>query len=217
MRIILFGPPGAGKGTQAHYIVERFNIPQISTGDMLRKEVSSKSELGLKAADIMNSGALMPDDLIIDIVKKRLADDDCKQGYLLDGFPRTLEQAKSMTDNNIAVDHVIELVVPDEEIIARLSGRRVHEPSGRVYHIEHNPPINSGLDDVTNDDLIQREDDKAETVKHRLSIYSEQTKPVTQYYKALSAMGGDKALTYTEVVGSDSPLVVCENIFKALK
>lgn len=216
MRIILFGPPGAGKGTQAHYIMERYNIPQVSTGDMLRREVASGSELGQKADTIMKSGALVPDHIIIDIVKHRLSEPDCKKGYLLDGFPRTLKQAQSMTDAGIPIDHVIELAVPDEEIVSRLAGRWVHEGSGRTYHIDNHPPIRAGKDDITGEPLIQREDDKPDTVRQRLRVYAEQTQPVIQYYLSLGTNGMIDAPRYTRINGSDSPLVVCEQIFKEL-
>lgn len=219
MNVILLGPPGAGKGTQAQFIMERFHIPQISTGDMLRKEVASGSELGLKAGEIMKSGALVPDELIIDIVKHRLSESDCQEGFLLDGFPRTLKQAQAMSEAGILINHVVELVVPDEDIVNRLSGRRVHEGSGRVYHVLHNPPKQEGLDDITGESLIQRNDDLPDTIRQRLAVYAEQTRPVAQYYMALDTAGvrgGVIPPKYTRINGTDSPATVSDQLFKAL-
>ena len=201
MRIILLGPPGAGKGTQAAYITEKFTIPQISTGDMLRAAVKAESELGLKAKGIMASGGLVSDDLIIALVKERIQQDDCVNGFLFDGFPRTIPQAQALVAEGIEIDKVIEIHVKDEEIIARLSGRRVHEGSGRVYHIEHNPPKKDGLDDITGEPLIQREDDKESTVRNRLDVYHEQTKPLVGFYQSLSSVDSTSAPSYSCVDG----------------
>lgn len=185
MRIILLGAPGAGKGTQAQFLCEQFGIPQISTGDMLRAAVAEGSELGLQAKSIMDSGGLVSDELIINLVKARLQQPDCEAGCLFDGFPRTIPQAQAMVDANIAVDHVIEIAVDDEEIVGRLSGRRVHPASGRIYHVVHNPPVEDGKDDVTGEPLIQRDDDQEETVRKRLSVYQEQTRPLVDFYREL--------------------------------
>ncbi len=182
IRLMLLGGPGAGKGTQAQGLIERFKIPQISTGDMLRAAVAKGTELGKKAQSYMQNGQLVPDDLIIAMVKERLKEDDCQQGYLLDGFPRTLVQAQAMVEANIELDHVIEIRVPDEEIVARVCGRRVHPSSGRVYHVNFQPPKVSGIDDVTGEALIQRDDDKESVVRQRLAIYHQQTAPLIQFY-----------------------------------
>ena len=183
MKIILLGAPGAGKGTQAQAIMDKLNIPQISTGDMLRAAVKAGSELGLKAKGIMASGGLVSDDLIIALVKERIAEPDCTNGFLFDGFPRTIPQAQALLDEEIDIDLVIEFFVEDVEIIKRLSGRRVHEASGRVYHVEHNPPKIEGVDDETGESLIQREDDQEETVVKRLAVYHEQTEPLIAFYE----------------------------------
>ena len=190
MRVILLGPPGAGKGTQAQFITEKYGIPQISTGDMLRSAVKAGTELGLKVKDIMASGGLVSDEIIIALVKERIQQDDCNNGFLFDGFPRTIPQAEALVDAGIAIEHVVEIAVDDEEIVSRLSGRRVHEGSGRVYHIQHNPPKIEGLDDETNEPLIQREDDREETIRNRLSVYHSQTKPLVDFYTQLSATDG---------------------------
>ena len=201
MRIILLGPPGAGKGTQAQYITEKFGIPQISTGDMLRAAVKEGTELGLKAKDIMASGGLVSDDLIIALVKERIQQPDCVNGFLFDGFPRTIPQAEALITEGVAIDKVLEIDVADEEIVARLSGRRVHEASGRVYHIQHNPPKQEGLDDETGEPLIQREDDKEETVRNRLGVYHNQTKPLVAFYSDLAANQPENAPQYAQVNG----------------
>ncbi|MBG57265.1 adenylate kinase [Porticoccus hydrocarbonoclasticus] len=201
MRIILLGPPGAGKGTQAKYITEKFGIPQISTGDMLRAAVKAGSELGLKAKDIMASGGLVSDDLIIALVKERIQEPDCVNGFLFDGFPRTIPQAEALLNEGVAIDKVIEIHVEDEEIVSRLSGRRVHEGSGRVYHVAHNPPQKEGLDDITGEPLVQREDDKEGTVRNRLSVYHEQTQPLVGFYKDLARTKPEKAPSYACVNG----------------
>ena len=187
MKLILLGPPGAGKGTQAQFITEKYGVPQISTGDMLRAAVKAESELGLQVKDIMTSGGLVSDDLIIALVKERIQQDDCVNGFLFDGFPRTIPQAQALVDADIDIQYVIEIAVDDDEIVSRLSGRRVHESSGRVYHVEHNPPQKAGVDDETGDSLIQREDDQESTVRNRLSIYHQQTKPLVNFYTDLAA------------------------------
>jgi adenylate kinase len=185
MRLILLGPPGAGKGTQANFIRQKFSIPQISTGDMLRAARAAKTPLGLEAGKIMDAGQLVSDDIIIGLVKERLKQPDCKRGYLFDGFPRTIPQAEAMKAAQVPLDYVLEIDVPDEEIITRMTGRRVHPGSGRVYHVKFNPPKAEGKDDDTGEPLIQRDDDKPETVKHRLEVYRKQTRPLVDYYKAL--------------------------------
>lgn len=202
MRVILLGAPGAGKGTQARFITEKFEIPQISTGDMLRAAVKAGSPLGLKVKGVMESGGLVSDDIIIDLIKERITQADCSKGFLFDGFPRTIPQAEALRAAGVAIDHVIEIAVDDEEIVSRIAGRRVHAASGRVYHTEHNPPKVAGKDDVTGEDLIQREDDKEETVRHRLSIYHSQTKPLVNFYQQLSAAEGTSKYSAIEGVGS---------------
>ena len=186
MKLILLGPPGAGKGTQAQFITEKYGVPQISTGDMLRAAVKAESELGLQVKDIMTSGGLVSDDLIIALVKERIQQDDCINGFLFDGFPRTIPQAQALVDANIDIQYVIEIAVDDDEIVSRLSGRRVHESSGRVYHVEHNPPQKAGIDNETGEPLIQREDDQESTVRNRLNIYHQQTKPLVNFYTDLA-------------------------------
>ncbi|WP_333984837.1 adenylate kinase [Ectopseudomonas khazarica] len=202
MRVILLGAPGAGKGTQARYITEKFGIPQISTGDMLRAAVKAGTELGVKAKSVMDAGGLVSDDLIINLVKERIAQADCANGFLFDGFPRTIPQAEALRDAGVALDHVVEIAVDDEEIVKRLSGRRVHPASGRVYHTEYNPPKEAGKDDLTGEELVQREDDKEETVRHRLSVYHSQTKPLVDFYQNLSAETGTPKYTHIPGVGS---------------
>lgn len=202
MRIILLGAPGAGKGTQAKFIMGAYAIPQISTGDMLRAAVKAESPLGLQVKDIMNAGALVPDELIINLVKERIAQDDCKNGFLFDGFPRTIPQAEALFAAGVTIDHVLEIKVDDEEIVERLSGRRVHPDSGRIYHISHNPPKQPGIDDVTGEPLIQRDDDKEDTVRKRLAIYHEQTEPLVVYYRELAAKYGKPKCSRVEGVGS---------------
>lgn len=183
MRVILLGSPGSGKGTQAQFICERFAIPQISTGDMLRQAVREGTPLGLEAKKIMDAGKLVSDSIILGLIKERIVQDDCQNGFLLDGFPRTIAQADGLNDLEIKLDHVIEIEVEDEEIVKRMSGRRVHPGSGRTYHIEFNPPKRQGFDDETGEALIQRDDDKEETVRKRLGIYHDQTKPLVHYYQ----------------------------------
>lgn len=182
MRIILLGAPGAGKGTQAQFLMGKYGIPQISTGDMLRAAIKAGTELGLAAKKVMDEGKLVSDEIIIGLVKERIAQPDCENGFLLDGFPRTIPQADAMKDAGIAIDHVIEFDVPDETIVARMGGRRVHPASGRVYHVVYNPPATEGKDDLTGEDLVIRPDDEEETVRKRLAIYHEQTKPLVDYY-----------------------------------
>ena len=182
MQIILLGAPGAGKGTQANFLKTKFNISQISTGDMLRSAVSDKTELGISAKSYMDRGLLVPDELIINLVKLRIKDDDCKNGFLLDGFPRTIPQAQAMKDANIFVDYVIEIQVPDNEIIERLGGRRIHPESGRIYHIKYSPPKEEGKDDITGESLIVRDDDIEETILQRLATYHDQTEPLVSFY-----------------------------------
>lgn len=194
MRIILLGAPGAGKGTQAQFITTELGIPQISTGDMLRAAVKAGSELGRQVESVMNSGGLVTDEIIIALVKDRIAEPDCANGFLFDGFPRTIPQAQAMVDAGINIDRVIEIRVSDEAIVKRLSGRRVHPGSGRTYHIDHNPPARPGVDDETGEPLVQREDDREETVRNRLAVYHEQTQPLVEFYKAQEASGASVRL-----------------------
>ena len=189
MRLVLLGAPGAGKGTQARFICEKYGIPQISTGDMLRAAIKAGTALGLQAKAVMDQGQLVSDELIIGLVKERIAQDDCKKGFLLDGFPRTIPQADAMKDAGVVVDFVLEFDVPDEEIVKRMSGRRVHPGSGRVYHVVFNPPKVDGKDDVSGEDLVIRADDEETTVRKRLDIYHQQTEPLVGYYKAEAAAG----------------------------
>ncbi|PKI18142.1 adenylate kinase [Colwellia sp. 12G3] len=195
MRIVLLGAPGAGKGTQAQFLMAKFGIPQISTGDMLRAAIKAGTELGNKAQAVMDAGQLVSDDLIIGLVKERVAQDDCKAGFLLDGFPRTIPQADAMKENDITVDHVLEFDVPDEVIVERMAGRRVHSGSGRVYHLVYNPPKVEGKDDVSGDDLSIRPDDEEATVRKRLAIYHEQTKPLVDFYQTEATSGNCSYLT----------------------
>ncbi|WP_456449063.1 adenylate kinase [Thiolapillus sp.] len=213
MRIILLGGPGAGKGTQANFIKEKYNIPQISTGDMLRAHVKAGTELGKAAKKIMDEGGLVSDDIIMGMVKERIKEDDCKNGYLFDGFPRTIPQAEAMKDAGIEIDAVVEIDVPDEEIIKRMSGRRVHLPSGRTYHVIFNPPKVEGKDDVTGEDLIQRDDDKEETVKERLRVYHDQTEPLIDFYSKEAEAG---KLKYVKVDGVGSVEEIRDAIFSGL-
>ncbi|WP_076418902.1 MULTISPECIES: adenylate kinase [Colwelliaceae] len=195
MRIILLGAPGAGKGTQAQFLMAKFGIPQISTGDMLRAAIKAGTELGIKAKKVMDAGQLVSDELIIGLVKERIAQDDCKAGFLLDGFPRTIPQADAMKENNVIVDHVIEFDVPDSVIVERMAGRRVHSGSGRVYHLVYNPPAVEGKDDETGEDLSIRPDDEEATVRKRLAVYHEQTKPLVEYYQQEAKSGTCSYLT----------------------
>ena len=214
MKIVLLGPPGAGKGTQAEFICKNFSIPHISTGDMLREAISAKSNLGIKAKAIMDSGKLVSDEVIIGLVKDRIKKDDCKDGFLFDGFPRTIPQADALQEAEINIDIVIELTLADEMIISRMSGRRIHQSSGRSYHIEFNPPLAEGKDDVTGEALIQREDDLPETVKKRLDVYWEQTNPLIVYYRSKSVQTDIK---YIEIDGSRSLTEVSDQINHLLK
>ena len=216
MRLILLGGPGAGKGTQATFLTEKFGIPQISTGDMLRAAVKAGTPLGLEAKKIMDKGGLISDDIITGLVKDRVAQSDCENGYLLDGFPRTIPQADAMRELSIDVDYVVEINVDDNEIIKRMSGRRAHLASGRTYHVIYNPPKQEGIDDVTGEELVQREDDKEETVKKRLSIYHEQTEPLIEYYQTYSQSDESSAPKYVKIEGVGSVEDIRESIFSAL-
>jgi len=190
MKMILLGAPGAGKGTQAKFLTETYAIPQISTGDMLRAAVKAESDMGLKVKSVMESGGLVTDDIIIGLVKERITEDDCAEGFLFDGFPRTIPQAEAMQDAGVEIDVVLEIDVPDDEIVRRLSGRRVHLDSGRVYHVDFNPPAKEGLDDVTGEPLVLRKDDEEDTVRKRLSLYHEQTKPLVNFYQEMEKKTG---------------------------
>jgi adenylate kinase len=216
MRLILLGGPGAGKGTQANFIKEKYGIPQISTGDMLRAHVKAGTELGIAAKKIMDAGGLVSDDIIIGMVKERLTQDDCKAGYLFDGFPRTIPQAEAMKAAGVPIDAVVEIDVPDAEIIKRMSGRRVHVASGRTYHIVFNPPKVEGKDDVTGEDLIQRDDDQEETVKKRLDVYHAQTEPLVKFYGDWAATGDAAAPKYVKVSGVGSVDSITSAVFAGL-
>jgi len=216
MRLILLGGPGAGKGTQACFLNERFLIPQISTGDMLRAAVKAGSPMGKAAKQVMDKGELVSDEIIIGLVKERIAEDDCANGFLFDGFPRTIAQADALRDGDIQIDAVIEIDVDHNEIIKRMSGRRIHEPSGRSYHIVYNPPQVEGKDDETGEDLIQREDDQEETVKKRLDIYEEQTAPLKAYYAGWAYKGGDGAPKYIKVDGIGDVRKIRDRIVEGL-
>jgi adenylate kinase len=215
MRIILLGPPGAGKGTQAQFISKKFDIPQISTGDMLRAAIKEGSELGLKAQDVMKAGGLVSDDLIINLVKERIAKPDCVNGCIFDGFPRTIPQAQALADAGVDIDNVVEIRVPDDEIVQRLSGRRQHPGSGRVYHLQHNPPKTEGLDDVTGEELIQRDDDKEEVIRERLATYHEQTSTLVGFYQEKAQESG-AAPHYYQFDGTQGIDTVKEQILSAL-
>lgn len=216
MRVILLGAPGAGKGTQAQVIMQKFGIPQISTGDMLRAAVKAGTELGVAAKKIMDAGGLVSDDIIIGLVKDRIAQADCQKGFLFDGFPRTIPQAEAMIEAGVNIDHVIEFHVDDAEIIKRLSGRRSHPASGRVYHVHYNPPKVEGKDDVTGEDLVQRDDDKEETIRKRLEIYHSQTKLLVGFYQKLAASGDATAPHYTKVEGVGSVDDISSKVLAAL-
>ncbi len=217
MRLILLGGPGAGKGTQATFITEQFNIPQISTGDMLRAAVKAGTPLGLEAKKIMDRGGLISDDIITGLVKDRVQEKDCVNGYLLDGFPRTIPQADAMRELGINVDHVVEINVDDSEIIKRMSGRRAHLASGRTYHVVYNPPKEEGKDDLTGEPLVQRDDDKEETVKKRLDVYHEQTEPLINYYQTFASSGETHSPSYTKINGIGSVEEIKTKIFAALQ
>ncbi|HZW20588.1 adenylate kinase [Noviherbaspirillum sp.] len=216
MRLILLGPPGAGKGTQANFIKEKFNIPQISTGDMLRAAVKAGTPLGIEAKKVMDAGGLVSDDIIIGLVKDRLKQPDCANGYLFDGFPRTIPQADAMKDAGVAIDYVLEIDVPDESIIERMSGRRVHQPSGRTYHVKFNPPKVEGKDDVTGEELIQRDDDKEETVQKRLAVYHDQTEVLVDYYNKWAQSGQAGAPKYRKISGVGPVETIRDKAFAAL-
>jgi adenylate kinase len=216
MRLILLGAPGAGKGTQANFIKEKFGIPQISTGDMLRAAVKAGTPLGLEAKAIMDAGGLVRDDIIIGLVKERIAEPDCKNGFLFDGFPRTIPQADAMRAAGVNIDYVVEIDVPDSAIIERMAGRRAHLPSGRTYHIKFAPPKVEGKDDVTGEDLVQRDDDREETVKKRLDVYHEQTEVLVSYYGKQAASGDATAPKYVKLDGTLAVDTVRDNVFAAL-
>lgn len=216
MRIILLGAPGAGKGTQATFLREKFNIPQISTGDMLRAAVKAGTPLGLEAKSFMDSGGLVPDNVIIGLVTERIQEDDCKNGFLFDGFPRTIPQAEAMKDAGVNIDYVVEIDVPDEAIVERMSGRRSHPASGRTYHIKFNPPKVEGKDDETGEALVQREDDQEETVKKRLEVYHSQTKPLVEYYVDWANSHEDNAPKHVFVDGLGQMNTIKEAIFAKL-
>jgi len=217
MRLILLGPPAAGKGTQAAFVKEAYGIPQISTGDMLRCAVKAGTPLGLAAKKVMDSGALCSDDIIIDLVLERLKQPDCAHGYLFDGFPRTIPQAEAMKKAPVPLDYVLEIDVPDVSIVERMSGRRVHPASGRTYHVKFNPPKVAGRDDVTGEPLIQRDDDKEETVLKRLAVYHQQTEPLVAYYEKWSASGDPNAPKYRKVDGTGPVEAIRARVFAAMK
>src|SRR6266536_1328266 len=216
MRLVLLGPPGAGKGTQAGFIRDGYGIPQISTGDMLRAAVKAGTPLGLAAKKVMDAGGLVSDDIIVGLVNDRLREPDCRNGYLFDGFPRTIPQADALRDAGVTLDYVVEIVVPDAAIIERMSGRRVHAASGRTYHVKYNPPKVPDRDDVTGEPLIQREDDREETVKKRLSVYHAQTEPLIAYYTQWSASGDARAPRFRKVEGVGSVETIREAVLAAL-
>jgi adenylate kinase len=217
MRVILLGAPGAGKGTQAQYISEAFEIPQISTGDMLRAAVKAQTPLGIAAKKIMDEGGLVSDDIIIGLVKERIGQADCLNGCLFDGFPRTIAQADALRTAGIRIDSIVEIDVPDEEIIRRMSGRRVHPASGRTYHVLFNPPAVAGKDDVTGEDLVQRDDDSEETVRKRLKVYHDQTEPLIGYYRDLAHNGADDAPKYCKIAGIGEVDEIRTGIIDALR
>lgn len=215
MRIILLGPPGAGKGTQAQFIMEKFGIPQISTGDMLRAAVKAETPLGLEVKKVMDSGGLVSDDIIIALVKERILDADCANGFLFDGFPRTIPQAEALASQGVEIDYVVQIAVDDSEIISRLSGRRVHEASGRVYHVDFNPPKEADKDDLTGEALIQRKDDAEDTVRSRLEVYHQQTEPLVSFYQNLSQQAPN-GVKYVRIEGVGSVESIRDNIFTRL-
>ena len=216
MRLILLGAPGAGKGTQAAFITEKYGIPQISTGDMLRAAVKAGTPLGLEAKKVMDAGQLVSDEIILGLIKERLKQPDCAKGFLFDGFPRTIPQAEALRTQGVDLDYVMEIDVPDEEIIKRMSGRRVHTASGRTYHVVFNPPKVAGKDDVTGEDLIQREDDKEETVRKRLEVYHSQTKPLVDFYSKWAVAGDGKAPKYRKIAGVGALEAIKSALFAAL-
>lgn len=216
MRIILLGAPGAGKGTQAQYITERYNIPQISTGDMLRAAVKAGTPLGVKAKAVMDAGQLVSDEIIIGLVKERIAEADCENGFLFDGFPRTIPQADALKDAGVEIDHIVEIDVEDDEIIQRMSGRRVHPASGRTYHVVFNPPKQEGIDDVSGEALVQRDDDQENVVRDRLKVYHEQTKPLITYYRTWAENDGASAPQYNYVPGVGGVEDIRDQVFSKL-
>jgi adenylate kinase len=216
VRLILLGPPGAGKGTQANFIRAKFGIPQISTGDMLRAARAAKTPLGIEAGKIMDAGQLVSDDIIIGLVEERLGHGDCTKGYLFDGFPRTIPQAEAMRAADVRIDYVLEIDVPDQEIITRMSGRRVHPASGRTYHVKFNPPRVEGQDDETGEPLVQRDDDREETVRKRLEVYRAQTRPLVDYYGSWAASGDAKAPRYRKISGTGAVDQIRNRAFAAL-
>jgi adenylate kinase len=217
MKLILLGPPGAGKGTQAAYITKRFNVPQISTGDMLRGAAEAGTPLGLQAKKIMDAGQLVSDDLIIGLVKERLRQPDAANGYLLDGFPRTIPQAEALKSAGIDLDFVLEIDVPEEELVTRLSGRRVHLASGRTYHLKFNPPKADGKDDLTGEPLVQRKDDQEATVRHRIDVYKKQTRPLVDYYGKWAASGDKRAPKYRKISGKGTVQDITRQAIDALR
>ncbi|MEI7968152.1 MAG: adenylate kinase [Betaproteobacteria bacterium] len=217
MRLILLGAPGAGKGTQAAFIVEKFGVPQISTGDMLRAAVKAGTPLGLEARKHMDAGGLVPDDVIIGLVRERIRQPDCANGFLFDGFPRTIPQADALKAAGVLLDHVIEIDVADSEIIQRLSGRRSHSASGRTYHVLFNPPKNAGKDDITGEDLTQRDDDREDVVRKRLEVYQSQTRPLVDYYLNWSRSGMPGAPRYSRVAGTGTVMEIRDKVFAALR
>ena len=214
MKLILLGAPGVGKGTQAQFITETYQIPQISTGDMLREAVKAETPLGLKVKAVMDRGDLVTDDIIIALVKDRISQPDCENGFLFDGFPRTIPQADALVDQGIDLDAIVEIAVPFDEIIKRMSGRRVHPGSGRTYHVEYNPPVKEGVDDETGDPLIQREDDHEDTVRDRLKVYEEQTSPLVAYYQAKAS---SSQLQYFSIEGLGTVVEIKEKVLEALR
>ncbi len=217
MKLILLGAPGAGKGTQATYICQKYGIPQISTGDMLRAAVKAGTPLGIEAKKVMDAGGLVSDDLIINLVKERIAQPDCAKGFLFDGFPRTIPQAEAMKEAGVNLDYVLEIDVPFEAIIERMSGRRSHPASGRTYHVKFNPPKEEGKDDVTGEPLVQRDDDKEDTVKKRLDVYSQQTRPLVDYYSNWAKEDAAAAPKYRAISGMGDVTEITERAFKALE
>ncbi|KOF52758.1 MULTISPECIES: adenylate kinase [unclassified Achromobacter] len=217
MRLILLGPPGAGKGTQAAFLTQRFGIPQISTGDMLRAAVKAGTPLGLEAKKVMDAGGLVSDEIIIGLVQDRLKQPDCANGYLFDGFPRTIPQADALKHAGVKLDYVVEIEVPEADIIERMSGRRVHQPSGRTYHVRFNPPKQDGKDDLTGEPLIQRDDDREETVRNRLAVYREQTRPLVDYYSGWAASQPAEAPKYRKISGVGSVEEIKNRLFEAVQ
>jgi adenylate kinase len=216
MRIIVVGPPGAGKGTQAGFLTQRYGVPQISTGDMLRAAIKAGTPLGVAAKKVMDQGQLVSDEIVVELVTQRLQQPDCENGYLFDGFPRTLAQAEALRDATLRVEHVLEIDVPDDEIIVRMAGRRVHPGSGRSYHVKFNPPKVADRDDVTGEALIQRDDDKAATVRRRLQVYRAQTKPLIEYYQQWAATGDARAPKHIKIAGSGGVEEIRDRAFAAL-